>query len=409
MKQEQLVNRQTFLHTLDLYLAELAEDPCFQQARRYYATAADDHPLSLDRWGSPAPQLRADARAGAGAFLAETAEAIQRAPVLVWQPARQIPGGRFRPDRFAEAAAQIIAAFDTRPTASVIITLEQGVRQGLPEGQRQIIEAWRRAYRVELDKYHATCRRTGVKGYKEISLFTFVGFLGGLGLGALLDALGFSTSAIGEWLVRTISGEGEDLSEGAWVLRSRLRRRRDAAPQETREEPGEEDEDLYEEGVVWFEEGDEHEAAEAYGAGKVAGMAFPWVMDAASRLAGVDVRAPEGSYVAYFYSLADQLFATINGLRYHVRRAGSFGAGVRGYFRDPVMVTSFAIVTLPFPGLYLIRLAGWRPDSLFLAAFEAVLLNLCWLPPLAAWIWDWRLQRGLRQITAAYAAQARAL
>ncbi len=318
--------------------------------------------------------------------------------------------GRYRADRFAEAAAQIIGASPTVPTEQVVVTLTQGVRQGLSEGQRRLIEEWRHAYQAELSRYHAECRRTGVKGYKEISLFTFVGFLGGLGLGALLDALGFSTSAVGEWLVRTISGEGEDLSEGAWVLRNRLRRRRHAEAadphEESSEEPDEGDEDLYEEGVVWFEEGDENEAAEAYGTGKVAGMAFPWAVDAVSRLAGVDVRAPEGSYVAYFYSLADQLFATLNGLRYHIRRAGSFAGGVRGYFRDPVMVTSFAIVTLPFIALYLIRSAGWRPDTLFLAAFEGVLLNLCWMPPMVAWLWDWRLQRGLRQLTATYTAKA---
>ncbi len=408
-----ITDHQEFLHTLDLYLAELPEDPCFEQAREFYAAAPETHPLHLDRWGSPAGQLRADARAGGHDFLAETAEAIQRGRVLVWRTGMADVRGRYRADRFAEAAAQVIAALGAPPREQVVVTLERGVREGLPEAPRQVIEEWRRAYQAELSRYHAECRRTGVKGYKEISLFTFVGFLGGLGLGALLDALGFSTSAVGEWLVRTISGEGEDLSEGAWVLRNRLRRRlrvEAAEPhEEASEEPGEGDEDLYEEGVVWFEEEDDNEAAEAYGIGKVAGMAFPWAVDAASRLAGVDVRAPEGSYVAYFYSLADQLFATLNGLRYHIRRAGSFGGGVRGYFRDPVMVTSFTIVTLPFIALYLIRSAGWRPDTLFLAAFEGVLLNLCWMPPMVAWIWDWRLQRGLRQLTATYAAKARTI
>ncbi len=407
-----MADRQTFLRTLDLYLAELPEDPCFEQAREFYAATPETHPLRLDRWGSPAGQLRADARAGDHAFLAETAEAIQRGRVLVWQPGMVDVQGRYRADRFAEAAAQVIARFGATAQDRVVVTLERGVREGLPEEHRHVFEEWRRTYQAELGRYHAECRRTGVKGYKEISLFTFVGFLGGLGLGALLDALGFSTSAVGEWLVRAISGEGEDLSEGAWVLRNRLRRRRRAEAAEPHEEssgePDEDDEDLYEEGVVWFEEEDENEAAEAYGTGKVAGMAFPWAVDAVSRLAGVDVRAPEGSYVAYFYSLADQLFATLNGLRYHVRRAGSFGGGVRAYFRDPVMVTSFAIVTLPFIALYLSRSAGWRPDTLFLAAFEGVLLNLCWMPPLVAWIWDWRLQRGLRQLTATYAAKARA-
>lgn len=73
------------------------------------------------------------------------------------------------------------------------------------------------------------------------------------------------------------------------------------------------------------------------------------------------------------------------------------------------MVTSFAVVTLPFLALYLIRSAGWRPDLLVPAAIEASLLNQCWLPPLAAWFWDRNLQRGLRQITEAHAPRTREL
>ncbi len=78
-----MTDRQEFLHILDLYLAELPQDPCFEQAREFYAAAPETHPLHLDRWGSPAAQLRADARVGDHAFLAETAEAIQRGRVLV--------------------------------------------------------------------------------------------------------------------------------------------------------------------------------------------------------------------------------------------------------------------------------------------------------------------------------------
>lgn len=390
----------TFLESLDLYLAELPDDPCYRQARDYYTSRPPFHEVRLDRWGSPAAQLRRDARASGHEFLAETAEAIERAPVLAWQTGMEKPKDRYRPDRFPEAAWQVVSAFDPPLQEAVVVTLAGGVKQGLNEEQRTLVEEWRHVYHVELEKYRAECRGTGVKGYKELSLFTFVGFAGGLGLGALLDSLGFSASAVGEWAVRTLSGEGEDLAEGTWVLRSRLRRRERAESEE-----GEREEELEEEGLVWFEE----EAAEAYGAGKVVGMAFPWAVDAASRLAGVDVRAPEGSYVAYFYSLADQLFATLNGFRYHLRRAGGFWGGVKGYFHDPVMVTSFAVVTLPFLALYLVRSAGWRPDLLVLAAIEAILLNLCWLPPLAAWFWDRRLQRGLRQVTEAYATRARQL
>ena len=82
---------------------------------------------------------------------------------------------------------------------------------------------------------------------------------------------------------------------------------------------------------------------------------------------------------------------------------------MKGYFHDPVMVTSFTIVTLPFIGLYLVRSAGWRPDLLVMAAIEGILLNLCWMPPLAAWFWDGRLQAGLRQVTEDYAARARGM
>lgn len=388
---------QAFHELLDRYLSEIGDDPCYRQARDYYASRPPFHEMRLDRWRSPAAQLRRDAHASGHEFLAETAEAIERAPVLVWQPGMEKPKGRYRPDRFPEAAWQVIDAFDPPLQEAVVVTLAGGVKQGLNEEQRTLVEEWRHAYRVELEKYRAECRRTGVKGYKELSLFTFVGFAGGLGLGAVLDGLGFSASAIGEWAVRTLSGEGEDLAEGAWVLRSRLRRR--GSKEQEREE---EDEKLEEEGLVWFEE----EAAEAYGTGKVVGMAFPWAVDAVSRLAGVDVRAPEGSYVAYFYSLADQLFATLNGFRYHMRRAGSFWGGLKGYFHDPVMVTSFAVVTLPFLALYQVRSAGWRPDLLVLAAVEAILLNLCWLPPLAAWFWDRQLQHGLRQVTEKYMAIA---
>jgi len=360
----------------------------------------------LDRWGNPAGQLRADARAGGGEFLAETAEAIERAPVLAWRRGMDAPKGRYRPDHFGQAAARVVGAFGAQSTEEVVVTLAEGVKRGLEGKQKQLVEDWWRDYRAEFQEYRAQCLRTGVKGYKELSLFTLVGFAGGLGLGALLDALGFSASAIGEWAVRTLSGEGEDLGEGAWLLRRRLRRKNAQARGEAREEEEEKD-PLREEGLTWFEEGEEGGAAEAYGAGKIVGMALPWAVDAVSRLAGVDVRAPEGSYVAYLYSLADQIFATISGFRFHARRAGSFLGGLKGYFRDPVMVSSLTVITVPFLLLYWIRAAGWRPHSLLLAAVEGVLLNLCWVPPVTAWFWDRRLQRGLRRVTETYAARAR--
>ncbi len=97
-----------FRHTLELYLAELGADPCYEQARQYYASQPPSRLLRLDRWGSPAEQLRRDARSEGKEFLAETAEAIQRLAILVWQPGRQPPKARYRADRFSEAAAHLV-------------------------------------------------------------------------------------------------------------------------------------------------------------------------------------------------------------------------------------------------------------------------------------------------------------
>jgi hypothetical protein len=44
--------------------------------------------------------------------------------------------------------------------------------------------------------------------------FTATGFLGGLLAGILLDSLGFQRNAMGQWIVRTLSGEGESILEG---------------------------------------------------------------------------------------------------------------------------------------------------------------------------------------------------
>ncbi len=332
--------------------------------------------------------------------MARQEETNEHGEVLVWHPGTGHPGARYHADRFTEAGRRVIDSLNPQPVTTVVVGLDDGVREGLSGNQKTLVNSWVNSYRRELERYRAECRRTGVKGYKELSLFTFVGFAGGLALGALLDALGYSASAIGEWAVRTLSGEGEDLAEGLWVVRSRLRRRDRAESDEDETE-----DELEEEGLVWFEE----EAAEAYGIGKAAGMVFPWAVDGISRLAGVDVRAPEGSYVAYFYSLADQLFANLNGLRYHIRRAGSVRSGVKNYFRDPVMMASLTVITLPFAALFFIRSAGWRPDLLVLAAMEAILLNLCWVPPLTAWLWDWWLQQELRHVTETYARRAATL
>lgn len=55
--------------------------------------------------------------------------------------------------------------------------------------------------------------------FSEIIAYTGAGFVGGLVLGAVLDALGLQASAVGQWLVRTLAGEGESILEGVYALR----------------------------------------------------------------------------------------------------------------------------------------------------------------------------------------------
>ena len=197
--------------------------------------------------------------------------------------------------------------------------------------------------------------------YGELLKFTLAGFAGGLILGAVLDWLGLQRSGWGQWLVRTLSGEGESIFEGIYALRQRLH------------------------GAVGS-------MAEAYGWGKVTGMVFPWLVDAASRLAGVDVYGVAGFYIPWLYAMSDQIGANVAGFLYLRRREGSAGAAVAAYARNPVMLTSLLIVLIAPVGLLIGRLAGFSPETQILTAVETILGNLCWLPPLLGW-WMERRER----------------
>ncbi|MBM3311803.1 MAG: hypothetical protein FJY80_09870 [Candidatus Aminicenantes bacterium] len=193
------------------------------------------------------------------------------------------------------------------------------------------------------------------EGFGELLKYTVAGYAGGLALGGTLDALGYSLSAIGQWLVRTLAGEGDSLFEGAYALRRRLSR-----------SPG--------------------SLAEAYGWGKLAGMAFPWVVDWGSRLAGIDVYGWSGFYIPYLYAMSDQVGANISGLVYYKRKEKRWPAAWRGYFGQPVMVASLAVIlAVPF-GLLGARLLGFRPSTQVRTAIETIAANLCWIPPLVGWL-----------------------
>lgn len=198
------------------------------------------------------------------------------------------------------------------------------------------------------------------EGFGELLKFTVAGYVGGLLLGAVLDGRGLQKSGIGQWLVRTLSGEGESILEGIYAFRSRLR-----------SGPG--------------------TMAEAYGWGKLLGMGLPWLVDAASRAAGVDVYSIESFYIPFFYAMSDQLGASVSGFLFIRKRYQSHPAGVvRAYLSHPVMLAGLAVIFVVPVGLAIARSIGFSPDTQVLTAVETIAANLCWIPPLVGWLWGRR-------------------
>jgi hypothetical protein len=191
--------------------------------------------------------------------------------------------------------------------------------------------------------------------FGELLKFTAAGFLGGLLAGILLDSLGFQRSAVGQWIVRTLSGEGESIFEGIYALRQRFRRAAKSM-------------------------------AEAYGWGKFFGMTIPWWIDWGSRLLGLDVYGVEGFYIPYFYALSDQIGANVSGLFFLRKKEGSWRNAFVRYFRHVVMLTSLVIILIVPLGLLAARLLGFRPTTQTFTALETITANLCWLPPLVGWL-----------------------
>ncbi len=190
--------------------------------------------------------------------------------------------------------------------------------------------------------------------FGELIRYTAAGWAGGLVLGGILDALGFQRSAVGQWLVRTLAGEGESILEGLFALRKRLAGR--AASM-----------------------------AQAYGWGKLLGMTVPWWIDWGSRLLGVDVYGVAGFYIPYFYAMSDQIGGNASGLAFLIRREGSWRTGLAAYFRHPVMLAGLAVIFAVPAALLLARVVGFSPTTQVLTALETIVANLCWLPPAVGW------------------------
>ena len=201
--------------------------------------------------------------------------------------------------------------------------------------------------------------------FKELIRYTVSGFAGGLIFATILDAVGLQRSPVGQWIVRTLSGEGESILEGLYAIKSRLR-------------------------------GGIGSMAEAYGWGKFFGMMVPWIIDWGSRLIGIDVYGVESFYIPYFYAMSDQIGANVSGFFFLRRQHRSSAKALRNYIRHPVMLASLAVIFVVPLGLFLARFLGFRPTTQLLTAFETIAANLCWVPPLIGWLRERSLEQSAR-------------
>ncbi|RUM29629.1 MAG: hypothetical protein DSY42_06165, partial [Aquifex sp.] len=191
--------------------------------------------------------------------------------------------------------------------------------------------------------------------FDELIKYTFGGFFLGLLAGFILDFLNFTKNFFAEWIVRTLSGEGESIFEGIFAIKKKL-------------------------------ENSAFSLAQAYGWGKFIGMSIPWFIDGFSRLLGINVYSWEGFYIPYFYAMSDQIGGTVGVLTFLSKREGSFMKGFIKFVKNPVGLTSLGIILIVPIGLLVVRLLGFSPETNTLVALETIAANLCWLPPLVGLI-----------------------
>ncbi len=121
-------------------------------------------------------------------------------------------------------------------------------------------------------------------------------------------------------------------------------------------------------------------------------MAFPWIVDGASRAAGLNIYAPAAFYIPYFYAMPDQIGANVSGLMFLRRGAASWGAALHRYAAHPVMLASLGVILVVPLGLAIGRLAGFSPTTQLRTALETIAANLCWVPPPVGWAGERRLR-----------------
>lgn len=193
------------------------------------------------------------------------------------------------------------------------------------------------------------------ESFGELVKYTLGGYAAGLIAGFLFDLAGWQRSGIGQWIVRTLAGEGESIFEGIFALTRRIAGRAGSM-------------------------------AEAYGWGKLIGMTVPWVIDLGSRLAGISVYAVEGFYIPFFYAMSDQIGANLSGFVFLKRKEQSWSKAAASYIRHPVMLASLFVILFVPVALAVARILGFSPTTQVLTALETIAANLCWVPPVVGWV-----------------------
>ncbi|MGB5983745.1 MAG: hypothetical protein WBG37_00455 [Desulfobacterales bacterium] len=197
--------------------------------------------------------------------------------------------------------------------------------------------------------------RAAWRRFEEMLRYTLVGFIGGLTAGALLDFFQYPLIPLGQWLVRAGSGQGPGLVAVHGAVTQERRRGAFAM-------------------------------ARTYGRRRLVILVLPWLIDGLSRRWGVDTSGVAGFYIPCFYGLTAQLEINLRAAGQLRRSAGSWGAALSVYRRDPAWVTG-ALVLVGAPlALLLLRLSGFQPLTYTRTAVETILVSLCWLPPLVAWL-----------------------
>ena len=176
--------------------------------------------------------------------------------------------------------------------------------------------------------------------FGELLKYTGAGFAGGLITGAVLDHFGFHQSALGQWFVRTLSGEGESLFEGLYALRQRVR-------------------------------GSSSSMAEAHGWGKFSGMLLRESSIGAAEWSELMFAAWK-DFISRFFALSDQRGANIAGVIFLRKNTGAWGRALSEYVRHPVMLSSAAIILVVPMGLLTARLLGFSPTTQISTAVETI-------------------------------------